>query len=231
VEPVYTDPLQTSRNRWRISCTSGAWLSSCRGAVKQRAETTRLHSYHYYKTFNIRSDSDVPRDLLMFFDIAIPASVYLLGTWTKFAKLWLIIYCFTSRSRIFHLHGDFNIAGEGLQNLGLCSVLRALEQGRGLFRAIPGATRGLGFFGIIRRTAPFSRLLRHTCKGMWRIYSNPDLQGSTLKLIEYLKTLNQIQGKMKKIKSIFLWLSEKYLQSFCLSGWNPCGFDWHVLWR
>jgi hypothetical protein len=41
------------------------------------------------------------------------------------------VYCFTSRSRIFHLYGDV-IAGEGLQNLGLCSSLRACEQG-GIF--------------------------------------------------------------------------------------------------
>jgi hypothetical protein len=40
----------------------------------------------------------------------------------------LIIYGFTSRSRIFHLYGDVTIAGEGLQNLGLCSVLKAFEQ-------------------------------------------------------------------------------------------------------
>jgi hypothetical protein len=40
---------------------------------------------------------------------------------------WLIIYSFTSRSRIFHLYGDVIIAGEGLQNLGLYSVLRAFE--------------------------------------------------------------------------------------------------------
>jgi hypothetical protein len=44
----------------------------------------------------------------------------------------LIIYSFTSRSRVFHLYGDVTIAGEGLQNLGLCSVLRAFEQG-GIF--------------------------------------------------------------------------------------------------
>jgi hypothetical protein len=44
----------------------------------------------------------------------------------------LIIYGFTSRSRIFHLYGDVIIAGEGLQNLGLCSALRAFEQG-GIF--------------------------------------------------------------------------------------------------
>jgi hypothetical protein len=45
---------------------------------------------------------------------------------------WLIIYCFTSRSRIFHLHEDVTIASEGLQNLGLCSALRAFEQ-EGIF--------------------------------------------------------------------------------------------------
>jgi hypothetical protein len=45
---------------------------------------------------------------------------------------WLIIYGFTSRSRIFHLYGDVTIASEGLQNLGLCSALRAFEQG-GIF--------------------------------------------------------------------------------------------------
>jgi hypothetical protein len=44
----------------------------------------------------------------------------------------MIIYSFTSRSRIFHVYGDVTIAGEGLQNLGLCSALRAFEQ-RGIF--------------------------------------------------------------------------------------------------
>jgi hypothetical protein len=42
------------------------------------------------------------------------------------------MYGFTSRSRIFHLYGDATIAGEELQNLGLCSALRAFEQG-GIF--------------------------------------------------------------------------------------------------
>jgi hypothetical protein len=34
--------------------------------------------------------------------------------------------------------------------------------GRDLYRATPAVTRDLGFSGLIRRTAPFSRLLRHT---------------------------------------------------------------------
>jgi hypothetical protein len=44
----------------------------------------------------------------------------------------MIVYGFTARSRIFHLYGDVTIAGEGLLNLGLCSALRAFEQG-GIF--------------------------------------------------------------------------------------------------
>jgi hypothetical protein len=46
---------------------------------------------------------------------------------------WLIDYLrFYVPLSIFHLYGDVTIAGEGLQNLGLCSALRAFEQG-GIF--------------------------------------------------------------------------------------------------
>jgi hypothetical protein len=51
-------------------------------------------------------------------------------------------YCYTSRSRIFHLYGDVNIAGEGLQNLGLLSALNAFDQ---VYLATPAMTWGLGF--------------------------------------------------------------------------------------
>jgi hypothetical protein len=37
-----------------------------------------------------------------------------------------------------------------------------LWAGRNLYRATPAVTRYLGFSGLIRMTAPFSRLLRHT---------------------------------------------------------------------
>jgi hypothetical protein len=37
-----------------------------------------------------------------------------------------------------------------------------LWAGRDLYLATPAVTRGLGFSSLIRRTAPFSRLLRHT---------------------------------------------------------------------
>jgi hypothetical protein len=44
----------------------------------------------------------------------------------------LIIYCFRSRIKILHLHGDVTTTGEWQQNLGVCSALRAFEQG-GIF--------------------------------------------------------------------------------------------------
>jgi hypothetical protein len=65
------------------------------------------------------------------------------------------------------------IAGEGLENLDLCSVLRAFEQAGifivpHLYRATPAVTRDLGFSGLIRRTPLRTR------KGMLGTYSNPD---------------------------------------------------------
>jgi hypothetical protein len=39
---------------------------------------------------------------------------------------------------------------------------QGLWAGRDLYRATPAVTRSLGFSGLIRRTAPFSHLLRHT---------------------------------------------------------------------
>jgi hypothetical protein len=39
--------------------------------------------------------------------------------------------------------------------------VQGLYAGRDLYRATPAVTQGLGFSGLIRRTAPFSRLLQH----------------------------------------------------------------------
>jgi hypothetical protein len=65
-----------------------------------------------------------------------------------------IIYGFTSRSRIVHLYGDVTIAGEGLQNLGLCSG-------------------GTSVFPVSSEGPPNQSPLT-THMGMWRIYSNPE---------------------------------------------------------
>jgi hypothetical protein len=82
---------------------------------------------------------------------------------------WLIIYGFTSRSRIFHLYGDITITGEGLQNLGLCSALRAFEQG-GIFIVPHLLWHRVSVFPVSSEVAPIqSPFMTH--KGMWRIWS------------------------------------------------------------
>jgi hypothetical protein len=58
---------------------------------------------------------------------------------------FLDIYCFTSRSRIFHLH--VTIAGEGLQNVGLCSALTAFKQG-GIFIELHLLWHGTSVFPV-----------------------------------------------------------------------------------
>jgi hypothetical protein len=68
---------------------------------------------------------------------------------------WLVIYGFTSRSRIFHLYGDVIIAGEGLQNLGPCSALRAFEQG-GIFIMPHLLWHGTSFFPVSSEGPPLS---------------------------------------------------------------------------
>jgi hypothetical protein len=44
---------------------------------------------------------------------------------------WLFTVLRPARE-FFHLYGDITVTGEGLQNLSLCSALRAFEQG-GIF--------------------------------------------------------------------------------------------------
>jgi hypothetical protein len=96
---------------------------------------------------------------------------------SKFSD-WLIIYCFTSRSRIFHLYGDITITGERLQNLGLCSALRAFEQ-RGIFIVPHLLWHGPRFFRSHPKDHPIQSPLT-THEGMCRIYSNADPHGSPI---------------------------------------------------
>jgi hypothetical protein len=49
-----------------------------------------------------------------------------------------------------------------------------LWAGKDLYHATPPLTRDISFSGVIRRTAPFCRILHLTThKGVWQIYSNP----------------------------------------------------------
>jgi hypothetical protein len=57
--------------------------------------------------------------------------------WRWLYDCWLVTNCFTSRSRIFQIYGDITNTVEGLQNVGLCSALRAFEQGAGAIVIVP----------------------------------------------------------------------------------------------
>jgi hypothetical protein len=111
----------------------------------------------------------------------------------------LIIYGFTSLSRMFHLNGDITIAGGGLQNLGLCSALRAFEQG-GISIVTHLLWHGTSVFPVSSEGSPHSvasydthedvnylflprssqvsiQSPLTTRKGVLRTYSNPDPYG------------------------------------------------------
>jgi hypothetical protein len=119
---------------------------------------------------------------------------------------WLIIYGFTFRKWIFHLYGDVTIAGEELQNLGA----QGLWAGRDLYRATPAVARDLSFSGLIRRTAPFSRLLRHTrgCGGsiLSRIITGLK---DTLKVVSTIYSSNGISISSRfHYATHLVWLQE-----------------------
>jgi hypothetical protein len=59
---------------------------------------------------------------------------------------------------------------KGLQNLGLCSAIKAFEQG-GIFIVTHLLWHGTSAFPVSSEGT--------THEGMWRIYSNPDPQGGT----------------------------------------------------
>jgi hypothetical protein len=54
---------------------------------------------------------------------------------------------------MFHLYEDVTITGEGLQNLGLCSALRAFEQG-GTFIVPRLLWHGTSFFPVSSEGSP-----------------------------------------------------------------------------
>jgi hypothetical protein len=86
---------------------------------------------------------------------------------------------------------------------------QGLWAGRDLYRVTPAVTRGLGLSSLIRRTAPFSRLLRHTrgCGG---------------------SILTRILQSFKSLRSAVS--SEKWAQDFVtdrLTDWQTDGqMDW-----
>jgi hypothetical protein len=84
----------------------------------------------------------------------------------------------TSRSRIFHLYGDVTIADEGLQNLGLCSALKAFEQ-EGIFIVPHLLWHGASVFPVSSKGTPHSVASYDTRGDVEDLYSNPDPHGAT----------------------------------------------------
>jgi hypothetical protein len=102
----------------------------------------------------------------------------------------LIIYSFMSSSRIFHLYWDVIITGEGLQNLGLCSALRALKRVKSL-SCHTCCNMGSRFTrGLNRTTTSFSRLLRHT-RGRGGPTLSRILTGTAYVFVMYVSSLPQ----------------------------------------
>jgi hypothetical protein len=76
-------------------------------------------------------------------------------------QVWLILYCFTSRSRIFQLIWCHHFRWRAPKIRPMLDA-HGLWAGWDFYRATPAVTRGLGFPSLIRRTTPFGRLLRQT---------------------------------------------------------------------
>ena len=93
--------------------------------------------------------------------------------WPRFShEMWDSVVSFvcwlTSHSRIFCSYRIVTIDGEGLKNL--FRPTSGLSAGKDLYRATPAVARGLGFCGLVQRTAQIKSPLT-TSKGYW--WPNP----------------------------------------------------------
>ena len=79
----------------------------------------------------------------------------------------------------FDLYGDVTIAGEGLQNLGLCSALRAFEQG-GIFIVPHLLWRRTSVFPVSSDIPPQS-VASYDTHGDAEAYSNHEIEPNPLK--------------------------------------------------
>ena len=82
-----------------------------------------------------------------------------------------MLFCTLFRIYMYHSYKEVTIVNEGLKQLsaGVCTDHHSLWARRDLYSAIFAKTRGLGFYGLIRRTAHFSCLLQRARRHMyWR---------------------------------------------------------------
>jgi hypothetical protein len=104
---------------------------------------------------------------------------------------------------------------------------QGLWAGRNLYPATPTVTRGLGFSGLIRRAAPFSRLLWHT-RGfggpiLTRILTEKYKQGVYKMGVQYVDSRPEVCQfrNFKDIINSFPGWSSRFLQLICDRGWQP----------
>jgi hypothetical protein len=102
------------------------------------------------------------------------------------APLLIDYLMFTSRSRIFHLYGDVTLPVKGCKILGLCSALRAFEQG-GFFIVPHLLGHGASVFPVSSDGSPHS-VTSYDTQGDVGIYFNLNPHGSTLHESFYFKT-------------------------------------------
>jgi hypothetical protein len=96
------------------------------------------------------------KPFLTFIDV----DVFFLQTFSMFTAWVTLMFC---QYILVYSYGDITIASD-LRTAKFRPMLGAqgIWAGRDLYRATPAVTRGLGFSSLIRRTAPFSRLLWHS---------------------------------------------------------------------
>jgi hypothetical protein len=111
---------------------------------------------------------------------------------------------------------------------------QGLWAGRDLFRVTPAVTRGLGFSGLIRRTAQFSRLLRHM-RGCGGSILTRILMGFfwSIDLTLLLKVYSIVQFWLKGISAPLRFLVnieefDKHYYSRSSCWYN---FHIHVIWK
>jgi hypothetical protein len=149
-------------------------------------------------------------------------------------RICVFVWCFTSRSIIFHLYGDVTIADEGLQNLVPCSALRAFEQG-GSLSCHTCCDTGPRFFRSHPKDctiqSPFT-----TRMGMRRTYSNPGPHGNTTEnvFVSSLMFINSFPIKLfisyslkckNGVGSFKNLLLQSHWQStliYIILGWRNC---------
>jgi hypothetical protein len=139
---------------------------------------------------------------------------------------WLIgwLYCFTSLSRNFHSYGDVTITGDRLQNLGLCSALRAIEQG-GIFIMPHLLWYGASVFPVSSERPSICRLLQHA-RGCWGPILTRNLIGPQSVLVTSYST----QGDAENV--LLHGLISESLNTLCTKNQNNIMsfvFVWNIL--